>query len=58
MIKQKNTLGVAVPYPEFFGVYWYLYPDQYFSKSIAEHTIRKTDRQTDRQKFWLYLAAF
>ena len=48
MIKQKNTLGVAVPYPEFFWVYWYLYPDQYFSKSIAEHTIRKTDRQTDK----------
>ena len=47
-------LGVAVPYPEFFLTYWYMYRDQDFNKSIGEHIFR----QTDGQKLWLYLAAF
>ena len=47
-------LGVAVPYPEFLWTYWYMYRDQDFNKSIGERTVR----QTDRQKLWLYLAAF
>ena len=47
-------LVVAVPCPEFFWAYWYMHRDRDFKKSIGEHTIR----QTDRQKLWLYLAAF
>ena len=47
-------LGVAVPYPEFFGAYWYIYRDRDFNKSIGEHTVR----HADRPKLWLYLAAF
>ena len=31
---KKNMLGVAVPYPENFWAYWYLYRDQVFNKSI------------------------
>ena len=47
-------LEVAVPYPELFWGYRYMYWDQDFNKSIGEHTVR----QTDRQKLWLYLVAF
>ena len=46
MIKQKNMLGVAVPYPEFFWTYWYMYRDQDFNKSIGDRTVRQTDSPT------------
>ena len=44
----------AVSYPEFFWAYWYMYRERDFNESIGEHTVR----ETDRQKLWLYLAAF
>ena len=37
-------LGVAVPYPELFGEYWYMYWDRDLNKSIVEHTARQTDK--------------
>ena len=42
----------AVPYPEFFLAYRYMYQD--LNETIGEHTVRQTDTQT---KLWLYLAA-
>ena len=54
MIKQKNMLGVAVPYPGVFRAYRYMYLDQHFNKGIGDRTVR----QTDQKKLWLYLAAF
>ena len=47
-------LGVAVPHPEFFWAYWYMYRDWDFNKSIGEHIFR----QTNPQQLWLYLVAF
>ena len=46
--------GVVVLYPEFFWACRYMYRERDFNKSIGEPTVR----QTDRQKLWLYLAAF
>ena len=48
-----SHLPIAVPYPEFFWAHWYMYWEWDSNKSIGEHT-----RETDRQKLWLYLAAF
>ena len=31
--------GVAGPYPEFFGAYWYMYRDPEFNKNIGEYTV-------------------
>ena len=45
---------VSVLWPEFFWAYWYMYRDRDFNRSIEE----RTNRQTDRHKLWLYLAAF
>ena len=50
-----RILTPSVPYPEFFfWAYRYMYRDRNFKESIEECTLR----QTDRQKLWLYLAAF
>ena len=52
--QKANLMGLSVPHPKLFWPYQYMYWRRDFKKSIGEHTIR----QTDWQKFWLYLAAF
>ena len=47
-------LGVAVPYLEFWA-YWYMTRTDTLTK-VLDNTL--SDRQTDQQKLWLYLAAF
>ena len=46
MITPKKTCWwVAVPYPEFFRGYWYMYWDRKFNKIIGVHTVRQGDRR-------------
>ena len=51
--KKKYIRGSSAV-PRVFWAHWYMYRDGDFNKSIGEHTVS----QADRQKLWLYLAAF
>ena len=55
MIKPKKYVGGSSAVPRVF--FWHTgtcTKTGIFYKSIGEHTVR----QTDREKLWLYLAAF